>query len=349
MLKLKMTAAAVLVGVALAAGPALGKPRPARLPPPPPRPPCCHVSAGTVVEIALAQEVGTKIQKTGDTFAIRLATPLVVSGRLVLRAGTPGVGEVVSASRPGMGGKAAKIVLAARYLNGPRGRVPLQGLQLAAAGKDNSLEANAVGLSGIAFGPLGFIGLAVPGGNVDFPPGVSATAEVASDVTLPSLGPAPRGMSNASLAFDNAAPDPTGTIPLPAPPQGMGQVVFFRAKSLLGTGQWFNVRENGDALGKLSNGAYFVEVAAPGIHTYTATMEPEAKDRLRMEVDPGQTYFVEGTLTKGLAIGMADLSPSNREAFDKASKNLRLATPPAHPGDEDLSKYPDANSTDDPK
>jgi hypothetical protein len=340
---LKVAAVGLLAGAALAAGPGLAKPVHA-----PPRP-CCHVIAGTVVEIALAEEVGTKIQRTGDTFAIRLATPLVVDGRLVLRAGTRGVGEVISASKPGMGGKAAKMVLAARYLEGPRGRVPLQGLQLSAAGKDNSMEANAIGLSGIAFGPLGFIGLAVPGGNVDFPEGVNATAEVASDVILASLGPAPRGMTNASLAFDNAAPDLTGMIPLPAPPQGMGQVVFFRAKSVLGTGQWFNVRENGDALGKLSNGAYFVQVATPGIHTYTATMEPEAKDKLRLEIDPGQTYFVQGTLTKGLAIGFADLSPSSRDAFDKASKSLRLATAPAHEGDEDLGKYPDANATDDPK
>ena len=348
MRNLRVAAAGLLAGAALA-GPASAKRvHPPTLHPPPPKP-CCHVTAGTVVEIALAEEVGTKIQRTGDTFAIRLATPLVVSDRLVLRAGTPGVGEVISASRPGMGGKAAKMVLAARYLIGPRGHVPLQGLQLAAAGKDNSLEANAVGLSGIAFGPLGFIGLAVPGGNVDFPQGASATAEVASDVTLTSLGPAPRGMTNAPLAFDNAAPDLTGSVPLPAPPKGMGQVVFFRAKTVLGTGQWFKVRENGDALGKLSNGAYFIQVAAPGIHTYTATLEPEAKDRLRLEIDPGQTYFVEGTLTKGLAIGMADLSPSNRDAFDKASKNLRLATAPAAESDDDLSKYPDANATDDPR
>src|SRR5579883_2282707 len=86
---------------------------------------CCAVRAGTVVEIALAEDVGTKYQRTGDPFAFRLAEPLVVGGRVVARAGTPGVGEVIESARPGMGGKPAKMVLAARYLQLRRGRVRL--------------------------------------------------------------------------------------------------------------------------------------------------------------------------------------------------------------------------------
>ena len=342
MTRLNFAMAGLTAGAVLAALPAFSKPATPPALRPPPRM-CCHVPAGTMVEISLAEEVGTKLQKTGDRFAFTLDAPLVVEGREVLRAGTPGVGEVVSASRPGMGGKPAKMVLAVRYLDDHRIHIPLQGLQLAAAGKDKSLEANAVGLSGIAFGPLGFIGLAVPGGNVDFPAGTSATAEVAGDINLPSLGPAPRGMADAAVGFDTTGID-TGSIAIPPPPRGMGEVVFFRAKSLMGTGQWFNVRENGDALGKLSNGAYFVNVTDTGAHTYTATTEPEAKDKLMLEVDPGQIYFVEGTLDKGLAIGVPDLTPSDRASFDKAAKNLKLAPPPTPDAPEDLSKYPDANS-----
>ena len=74
---------------------------------------CCRVPAGSVVQVELAQDVGTATQKAGDTFALRLAAPLIVDGRVLLRAGTPGVGEVIQASGPGMGGKAAKLVLAA--------------------------------------------------------------------------------------------------------------------------------------------------------------------------------------------------------------------------------------------
>ena len=320
-------AAALLAAPALALG-ASSTPASAR-PVGPPRATtdlCCRVPAGVVVEIALADRVSTKRQKTGDTFALKLAGPLIFEHRILAPAGAPGVGEVIQATRPGMGGKPAKLVLAARYVEVRGRRVPLEGLQLAASGKSEAMAAQAVGLSGIAFGPLGFIGLAVPGGNVDFPAGTAATAELARDVVLPPLGPAPRGAANAAFALRD--PGATGQIAIAPPPSGKGQVVFFRARSLMGTGQWFKVRENGAALGKLSNGAYFVRVTDPGVHVYTATTEPEAKDKLRLEVDPGETYYVEGQLTKGLAIGVPDIIPSDHAAFDKASKSLKLAPPP---------------------
>jgi hypothetical protein len=69
-------------------------------------------------------------QKAGDTFALRLAAPLVVDGMVVLPAGTRGEGEVIESDGPGIGGKAAKMVLAAKYLDVRHGRVPLDALQL---------------------------------------------------------------------------------------------------------------------------------------------------------------------------------------------------------------------------
>ena len=102
--------------------------------------------------------------------------------------------------------------------------------------------------------------------------------------------------------------------------------MFFRPKSLLGTGQWFKVRENGEALGTLNNGAYFVQVTDPGRHTYTAKLEPEFKDKLILQVDPGATYYVEGSLTKAILVSAADLTPSDEATFEKAAGHLTLAT-----------------------
>lgn len=286
---------------------------------------CCRAPAGTLVEVELVDPISTKVQKSGDSFALRLAAPLVVDGRIVLRAGTPGVGEVIESAKPGLGGKAAKLVLAARYLRLHGKRLPLQGLQMSSAGHNNSTAAQAVGLTGIAFAPLGFVGLAVRGGDVELPAGTHAVAKLADDAHLPSLGRAPRGM--AAAAPDANISTAEDGINIPPPPPGMGQVVFFRAKSLLGTGQWFNVREDGKALGKLVNGAYFVQVTEPGLHTYTAATEPELKDHLKLEVDPGETYFVEGALTKGVVIGTANIFPSDRASFDKAKKGLKIAPP----------------------
>ena len=308
---------------------AQAQPEPPRIDPPPPPPPmqhrvCCTVMAGTPIRIELVDEISTKEVRAGEAFAFRLAAPVIVGGRVVLRTGTPGVGEVIEAAKPGMGGKAAKLVLAAHYLRDQGMRIPLQGLQLAASGKDNSNAANAVGVSGIVLGPVGFAGLAIAGGHVVFPAGTTANARIAADTFLTPLGPASRGAMAAAAQVASAAReaefDDGGSIYIPPPPQGQGVVVFFRKKSLMGTGQWFNVRENGAALGKLANGAYFIQAAQPGVHTYTDATEPEVKDRLRLQIDPGETYFVEGTMTHGVVMGVSDLNPSDRATFEAASQ-----------------------------
>jgi hypothetical protein len=73
------------------------------------------------------------------------------------------------------------------------------------------------------------------------------------------------------------------------------------------------------------------------LHTYTATLEPELKDRLKLDVDVGETYFVEGTLTAGLVIGAADLSPSNLAKFNKVAQDLKPASASIDPKTADKS------------
>jgi hypothetical protein len=291
---------------------------------------CCRVPAGTVVMVQLADPVSTKTHKTGDTFAIRLAEPVVVQGRIVLPTGTVGVGEVTDAAKPGLGGKGAKLVLSARSLTGPGGaELPLKGLQLSVNGKGHATAATALGLGGLGFAPLGVAGIIMHGGDATLPAGTQATAKLATSATLRSLGKAPKGAGQIA-----ATPEAVGPIEISAPAKGAGQVVFFRKKSLLGTGQWFNVREDGKALGKLTNGAWFVQAESPGSHTFTAKTEPEFKDRLTLKIDAGETYFVEGVLTHGVVIGIADLTPSDRAAFNAAAKDLK----PAGPAGEDQLK-----------
>jgi hypothetical protein len=287
---------------------------------------CCTLAAGTEARIELVDPISTKTEKEGDRFAIRLAEPLVVDGQIVAPAGAMGVGEVVESAKAGMGGKAAKLILAAKYIEQDGRRIPLQGLQLTANGKAHSNEANAVGVGGIGFAPLGVVAMFIHGEEVTLPPGTGGVAKVSDAMTLAPLGPA-IDAEDSQLAR-NYLPV---TINLTPPPPGHGQIVFFRAKSALGTGQWFNVREEGRALGKLDNGAYFVVVVDPGEHVFTAKTEPEFKDRLKLKVDSGETYFVQGVLSKGVVIGAADLTPSNWEVFDKAAKGMKQAPDPDNP------------------
>ena len=291
-------------------------------------PACCRLRANTVIPVELVDAVGAKTQNPGDSFAFRVAAPVIVDGRLVIRPGALGVGDVVQASKRGLGGKAAKMILAARSLTVGKKTIALRGMQLGGAGRGYANTANALGIGGIAFAPLGIVGFAVRGGNVEFAAGTAASAKVAADVILPPLGRPTRAERAQAAAAVRSEAIADGAIALPAPPRGRGQVVFFRPKTVLGTGQWFNVREDGRALGKLTNGAWFVQTVVPGPHTYTASTEPEFKDQLSLQVDAGETYFVEGELTKGVVIGVANLAPSGRAEFNKASKTLVAAGPP---------------------
>lgn len=287
---------------------------------------CCRIAAGTPVQVELVETLSSASQKAGDTFAFRLAAPLLVDGMVVLPAGTRGQGEVIQSSGPGIGGKPAKLVLAAKYLEARGRRVPLEALQLSRPGRDRSRTSQLVGFSGMAFAPMRFVGIVVPGGQAEFHPGTVANAKVASAITLPPLRRASRHDLAAAAETDGPAkPETPAPIAIAAPPRGQGQVVFFRPKSLTGVGQWFKVREDGKELGKLSNGAYFVEAVRPGVHTYTARLEPELKDHLKLKIDAGETYFVEGALTGGLLLSAADLSPSTYDQFEKAAGKLKPA------------------------
>lgn len=154
---------------------------------------------------------------------------------------------------------------------------------------------------------------------------------------LLSVAPAYAQPSDAPATTNQTAPAATpapekpragsGSIDIPAPPAGKGQVVFFRKSAFAGAAIWFKVRENGVEYGKLTPGTYIVVVAEPGDHTYSVATEN--KDTLRLAIDPGETYFVEGKITMGIMVGEASIAPSSQAAFDKASAHLKLAKPPA--------------------
>ena len=286
--------------------------------------PCCTIPAGTEVAVEVVRSINTHDIKTDMAFDLRLAAPVIVDGQVMLPAGTTGVGRVVQASRPGLGGKGAKLVVSAEYLNVPGGGLKLAGMQLTGTGKDHSMAANILGLGGIAFAPIGIAGIAVTGDQVEIPAGVVASAKTAESVTLVPVADATSADYAQVQAVFGTQQASRGWLDIPPPPQGLGQVVFFRRKSMTGI-QWFNVRENGQALAKLTSGTYFILPIQPGLHEFTARSEPELKDHLTLKVDQGETYYVESVMTHGLVLGAAELTPSDKGRFDAASADLKPA------------------------
>src|ERR1700761_9037111 len=71
---------------------------------------------GTVIDIEITESISTKTCKPEGMFAIRLASPIAVGGKVIIPAGAVGMGQIVDAEPAGALGRPAKLVLAARYL-----------------------------------------------------------------------------------------------------------------------------------------------------------------------------------------------------------------------------------------
>ncbi|MBN8842182.1 MAG: DUF2846 domain-containing protein [Sphingomonadales bacterium] len=107
---------------------------------------------------------------------------------------------------------------------------------------------------------------------------------------------------------------------IPAPPEGKGQVVFYRPGGMgfaLGCG----VNENGERLSALGAGKYFILPTDPGSHSYT--VKSEATDLLTLEVEPGETYYVKCKIKMGIMVGRPNIAPSTKEEFDKDGQKLK--------------------------
>ncbi len=74
-------------------------------------------------------------------------------------------------------------------------------------------------------------------------------------------------------------------------------------------------------LGKLSNGTYFVAQVPTGAHAFT--VHSEARDVLNLEVEQGETYYVQGSISMGVLVGRPNLSPSDAATFDALKPNLK--------------------------
>lgn len=105
---------------------------------------------------------------------------------------------------------------------------------------------------------------------------------------------------------------------------GTGTVIFFRPKKFAGGAVGFKVREGEKVLGKLRSGNYFVVHVAPGKHEYT--VHSESKDVLAMEVDAGETYYVQGTISVGIMVGRPNLAPSDAATFEGMKDKLKDVT-----------------------
>ena len=89
------------------------------------------------------------------------------------------------------------------------------------------------------------------------------------------------------------------------PERGKGLVIFYRERHFTGGGVSYKVFDNGNRIGGLPNGAYFIYQATPGAHKFTASTE--VTDEKPLTVEAGKTYYVRGEVQMGVFVGRPHL------------------------------------------
>lgn len=118
-----------------------------------------------------------------------------------------------------------------------------------------------------------------------------------------------------------ATPSDTTSEIVGAPPAGQGLVVFFRPNRFQGGAITFTAFEGETEIGKLSSGRYFARAADPGIHEY----EIRGGETIRIEVEEGETYYLQLNIAMGVMSGRGVLAPSDKATFE--ARPLRLYEP----------------------
>lgn len=134
------------------------------------------VTAGTSVTIRVTEPVTSRTAKRGDYFSFELVNDLRSGATIAIPAGTKGVGQVVHAAPKGFGGRAGELIVAARYLDTPTGRVTLRKTKFSVAGSDNVAAALTTSMV------VPIAGMFITGTSVDLPVGSILVAEIALDL-----------------------------------------------------------------------------------------------------------------------------------------------------------------------
>jgi hypothetical protein len=118
----------------------------------------------------------------------------------------------------------------------------------------------------------------------------------------------------------NASPAPAATSAADAG-AGVGTVIFFREKKMMGAAIRFKVRENGVQLCKLGSGTFCKVEMPAGTHLYD--VHTEAKDQLSLDVKPGETYYVVSTISMGAFAGHPKLAVTDQATFEGMKAKLK--------------------------
>jgi hypothetical protein len=135
--------------------------------------------AGTEVHLRMLEAVASNTHKRGDHFSMEVVDSVIVEGREWIPAGSLAVGEVIFASKSGMGGNPGRLILGTRSVQANNLKIDLHSFT-AGTGQDRRDAALGLGVT------LSVVGLFVTGKNMVIPKGTDVFAKTAADI-VPSV------------------------------------------------------------------------------------------------------------------------------------------------------------------
>ena len=151
----------------------------------------------TPVHLMVMNEVSTKERSAGYRFKLRVNEPVIVSGVIVVPAGTLAYGEVMSAESSGNVGKSGR--LSARLLN-----IDLGGRAIGISGETTANGKSGTGEVVAAVIGLGLLGLFAKGNNAKIKAGELMTGFTTEDTQF-----------DVDVASPAASPPPVAIISVP--------------------------------------------------------------------------------------------------------------------------------------
>lgn len=152
----------------------------------------------TLFELETVDTISSRHSHAGNFFGLRLREPLRYGAVELVPAGTMVRGQVTHASENRFGGMAGELVLAARYVQLPQGRIRLRA-SIGASGKANT------GGAATARVLFGIVGGFVQGKDKELPAGTPLSARLAEPVTFHCEGAAAPSTSPTSAPAPAAA------------------------------------------------------------------------------------------------------------------------------------------------
>jgi len=141
------------------------------------------IPALTTIELEILSPLSSRTSKTGQVFALRLVQPIVIDGKVIVAAGTPGEGEVLNAKHSSFGGSPGMLMLIARSMTIDGRALRLRSMHIDQSG------ANHMGAAIATSVVVPLVGLLVQGGETNVAAGTHAMARTAEDFTI---APAPK-------------------------------------------------------------------------------------------------------------------------------------------------------------